>query len=561
MTGSAKIQAYYFWGINSGVLAAQDPNFKIIYISQNTSWKLASVPTGVSTIRQIRPIAGKLYAANDDTDLLVSLDSGETWHFAGLGLRNSYDVYADPFGTIHTLTDSMRMFARVDERHCMATGTNNQAWISNDGGVTWMSVSVGMNDTSSFVYGDTCKKVFVYHGDEGTVYRSTDFGQTWIQTFVGCGGYSEVIAGTNSVVYLFTVQGLYRSIDAGASWTTIYETLFDPHFLSVFGPLGQDVAVIGPNGGFDQTDVWLTTDGGDYGLRTPIQLSDSLGNLLDTLILSDFCLGTPIPIPFLSTLDSLVVQPRIISDSFHEYSIVDSAPLHLFANIPDTTWLLFKPHSLPDSSSVTLSFENKWHCSTWQEFRTIIVTTPSLEAVQQEHLAHPTQIIFTAPQQVGTASYTNSGCEPDTLLDESVDDTLFAWIGDSLPLVVFPDSSIFLRYVFRPVDTGTFIGFAKIIISISGYLDTVSLELNGTFSQSANVVSHTTGKETIIYPNPTSSLLNIGQCSGTLSILDPLGRPYTVPRNGNTLDVSSLPNGVYFLSDGVSRTKFVIERP
>ncbi len=62
-----------------------------------------------------------------------------------------------------------------------------------------------------------------------------------------------------------------------------------------------------------------------------------------------------------------------------------------------------------------------------------------------------------------------------------------------------------------------------------------------------------------IYPNPATNVLNLESPSGNISILDPLGRNYSVPRNGNTLDISSLPSGVYFVSDGVSRAKFVKE--
>jgi hypothetical protein len=62
-----------------------------------------------------------------------------------------------------------------------------------------------------------------------------------------------------------------------------------------------------------------------------------------------------------------------------------------------------------------------------------------------------------------------------------------------------------------------------------------------------------------LYPNPATNILNIASPAGTISISDPLGRSYAVSRNGNTLDISSLPPGVYFVSDGVSRAKFVKE--
>jgi photosystem II stability/assembly factor-like uncharacterized protein len=62
-----------------------------------------------------------------------------------------------------------------------------------------------------------------------------------------------------------------------------------------------------------------------------------------------------------------------------------------------------------------------------------------------------------------------------------------------------------------------------------------------------------------LYPNPSTNILNLESPSGNISILDPLGRNHAVPRNGDELDVSSLPSGVYFVSDGHSRAKFVKE--
>ncbi len=62
-----------------------------------------------------------------------------------------------------------------------------------------------------------------------------------------------------------------------------------------------------------------------------------------------------------------------------------------------------------------------------------------------------------------------------------------------------------------------------------------------------------------IIPNPATSEIQITSTERNFSILDPLGRTYEVRQSGNTLDVSALPSGVYFVSDGHSRVKFVKE--
>ncbi|HEY3874931.1 MAG TPA: hypothetical protein VGM92_05610, partial [Candidatus Kapabacteria bacterium] len=57
-----------------------------------------------------------------------------------------------------------------------------------------------------------------------------------------------------------------------------------------------------------------------------------------------------------------------------------------------------------------------------------------------------------------------------------------------------------------------------------------------------------------LFPNPALNSLTMRGMIGPISLLDPLGRTYSVPRNGNTLDVSSLPAGIYFIVDGGSTT-------
>jgi hypothetical protein len=62
-----------------------------------------------------------------------------------------------------------------------------------------------------------------------------------------------------------------------------------------------------------------------------------------------------------------------------------------------------------------------------------------------------------------------------------------------------------------------------------------------------------------IFPNPATNEIQINSSERNISILDPLGRSYETNRSGNTLDISSLPSGVYFVSNGHTRAKFVKE--
>jgi hypothetical protein len=61
-----------------------------------------------------------------------------------------------------------------------------------------------------------------------------------------------------------------------------------------------------------------------------------------------------------------------------------------------------------------------------------------------------------------------------------------------------------------------------------------------------------------VYPNPARDVLHV-EASGSVQVLDALGRAYALPNHDGTLDVSQLPVGVYYISDGKQRARFVKE--
>lgn len=60
-------------------------------------------------------------------------------------------------------------------------------------------------------------------------------------------------------------------------------------------------------------------------------------------------------------------------------------------------------------------------------------------------------------------------------------------------------------------------------------------------------------------PNPAISSIAVIGFTGRLSLIDALGRTYTVPNHDGTLNISALPPGVYYINDGQRRAKFVKE--
>jgi photosystem II stability/assembly factor-like uncharacterized protein len=81
----------------------------------------------------------------------------------------------------------------------------------------------------------------------------------------------------------------------------------------------------------------------------------------------------------------------------------------------------------------------------------------------------------------------------------------------------------------------------------------------------ALVYSSSVSDQTLIYPNPAYSSVTITtfEQGSTVHLLDILGREElheTVPASGSlTMDVSSLPSGLYYITDGITRAKFVKE--
>lgn len=100
---------------------------------------------------------------------------------------------------------------------------------STDGGATFNPLSQGGCDWTSPIIMDPTNHNIMYLGG-GDVYKSVDNGDNWSNAsngaFDGSCVYSlEVCAGSPSYIYAATFGNIYRSINGGASWTTITGSL------------------------------------------------------------------------------------------------------------------------------------------------------------------------------------------------------------------------------------------------------------------------------------------------------------------------------------------------
>jgi photosystem II stability/assembly factor-like uncharacterized protein len=381
--------AFYFFDPLHGVAAVRGQT-GIYYIYNKAGlWRPANIPSGFGHVRAIRLIQGKLYAATDGPDILISSDSGKSWKFSGLGYSNANDVYADASGAIRVLTDPMKVFARLDTLHCVASGST--IFVSSDGGRNWNPAATGLNANSRGIFADRCSNVYICPSSQGVVLRSTDFGQTWKTVYTGLGGDEEYLGGASSTAYV-TNNGLFRSIDDGLTWKTIitaYEITCWPMF--AFGPMGEHVVVpwtFAPNPlkpWIIVTEPWMTFTGGDDMLHSAAAMTDSNGAPLmqqDTMNVPfqvmSFCNAFKIPVAVESDVDDLSVDVKIQNDSLGDFSLLTKAPANLRHGHEDTLWLAYQPHH--PVSNVTLRFDNHWHCSDWSETRSVhVVAVPTAD--------------------------------------------------------------------------------------------------------------------------------------------------------------------------------------
>ncbi len=373
------VQCIYFFDTLHGVAAADG----IYYTKDGATWIKSITPSGFIFVNEIRCFNGRLYAAVTGPDYLISSDSGVTWSYSGLNVANTTDLYQDGTGAIRALSAPAWQFARVDNLHYIETLDSGTLRVSSNGGALWnvskpdSIFSDAPWENAYGCYGDTCSKVFLALLVD-TLYRSTDFGASWSSvcstpgnvTFMG-GNDLEGAAG-EAYSAQAGLSGTERIADYGTNWTNC-GSLADAWASSrifVFGPMGENVVV--PTG----HELWMTTNGGDGTLGDPVAIPDTL-QIQPGTTLGSPCGSTAIPILLQSGVNDLRMKVNITGDSLHEFSITNPASTFILnSSGSDTAWILYTPHSLPSSSTLTLSFQNSWKCSDWAETRTIIVTSP-----------------------------------------------------------------------------------------------------------------------------------------------------------------------------------------
>ena len=525
----------------------------------------------------------------EDIYLVFSTDLGRTWHSSALGQRylpgSYYSAYGQSMIALHIVPHSCHIIRQFLGK----MDANNDTYSFLEAGPpysTWDTVLLHL-ETGAWIAGNDCAMYVSYCGQDyshGPIERSLDGGMTWQN--IGK-NYTD---GTSPDVWEIddfdwqnlSAVGYGAVVYAGALTYSFVANSWIPHF-------------------------WKTTDGGD-GTLSAAALAPQMalahapfpsGN--DTffvscaneaqMVVTNFNIGCS-----WATFDSVTIDGL----SPDEYSLTSTHYCGCM-HVPDTSFITLQP-KLAGLRKVTVHFHY-----TDDEYNQIDTTLPVVLDVKSSGLA--------VPLTLGFGSGTMNASPGDTI---SIPVYLSGTASLGATTITMPfgiDTNILWPVGFQPALQGlavgssyysrgtetvllqtdssfsltgqTLLGYLRCIVYLTDTLSTAitlpTANLNSTLlpctalslttdSIAVNIVGCGTkilqqfllGKPPVfairsIVPNPATNEITIIGGSGLFTIFDPLGRSYSVPQNGNELDISSLPSGFYFVSDGISGAKFVKE--
>ncbi|MFQ6114997.1 MAG: WD40/YVTN/BNR-like repeat-containing protein, partial [bacterium] len=219
--------------------------------------------------------------------ILKSVDGGINWEYIELSSTNTG---TNNFGTLSAITFSP---AYSDDQTVFVADWIGNIFKSTDGGVSYQTVRPTTTAIQSFAispnYEDD-QTLFVF---EGHVLKSTDGGESWstslplYRQFSGSLGISPEFASDSTIFLGSYDKGVYKSIDAGSSWSQVNEGL--PYEVGVNAGSIRAL-VVSPNFGNDQTifvvtdssGVFKSTNGGTFWEKVEIPALNSYSNLTKT---------------------------------------------------------------------------------------------------------------------------------------------------------------------------------------------------------------------------------------------------------------------------------------
>ena len=169
-------------------------------------------PTDTSDVYAIAvdPTApGTLYVGTSDGGIFKSTDGGQSWSPANDGISGSIysNIAVDP-------TDSSKVYL----------GTNTGGvFRTTDGGDHWVHGEGSYHQTVKSISIDAVQSNVLTMGAFRDIYRSVDYGATWATLYqfdfaTGVLGIAQDPVATNTMYIATNTHGLMKSIDGGYSW-------------------------------------------------------------------------------------------------------------------------------------------------------------------------------------------------------------------------------------------------------------------------------------------------------------------------------------------------------
>jgi photosystem II stability/assembly factor-like uncharacterized protein len=273
--------------LSSGIPSQYDEGGLLKSTDRGATWDQVNTGPPYGSVRWIgAPSAGTVYAGSV-IGMYKSTDYGATWNSTGLVGPPVYSGAVDP-------SNSQIIYA----------ATSDGVYKTLDGGATWRNIGLSSN---YFVYAiaiDPSTPTTVYAGLQfGGAYKSLDGGSNWtklVNAPDNIQGLAVKPVG-GLAVYAGTHQGVFRSLDAGATWAPANNGLFldrnqgpksfrfDPHNPNILYLVGDGLA--------------KTTDGGDnWSYLPPI-------NNTSARIPSDAAVPISIAVQFIGPTAPLAVDP------------------------------------------------------------------------------------------------------------------------------------------------------------------------------------------------------------------------------------------------------------
>jgi len=215
---------------------------------------LASTNKGAFTLA-IDPLVPTTLYASSAASVFKSSDGGSSWNTAGLG------------GYVYTMAIDPQISSTL------YAGTwyfDGYVFKSTDGGATWSRLDLTIVEGGILALAiDPLAPTTIYAGTTRGLFKSTDAGTSWSVTGLANGGiYALAIdPQSSSTVYAswtdhdYTPRRIFKSTDGGASWTSSYSGLPDIRLVSALVIDPQDPATLhagASNGG----GIFRSTDGG-----------------------------------------------------------------------------------------------------------------------------------------------------------------------------------------------------------------------------------------------------------------------------------------------------------